>query len=91
MKGYKIRQKIQDEQMWAWFGSYAFSAVNVAVDGNLHGRKAKSKYIEKPIMRSIEEQNEPMSEEELQKQRELFVARLQVMQSNFELNHKKES
>ena len=85
-----MRQKMQDEQIWAWFGSYAVSAVAVAVDANLHGRKAKSKYIDKPIMQRIEEQNKPMSEEELQKQRELFVAKLQVMQSNFELNHKKE-
>ena len=89
-KAHKLEMKEQDNLMYMWFGSYALSAVSVAVEHNFAGRKANSKYIDKPIMQSIEEQNKPMSEEELQKQRELFVARLQVMQSNFELNHKKE-
>lgn len=31
--------------------------------------------------------NGELSEEELQRQRELFVAKLQVMKTNFELSH----
>lgn len=30
-----------------------------------------------------------MTEEEIKKQRELFVAKLKVMQSNYELSHQK--
>jgi hypothetical protein len=30
-----------------------------------------------------------MTEEEIQKQRELFVAKLKIMQSNYELSHPK--
>lgn len=42
-----------------------------------------------PVFREMEESKKTLSEEELQRQRELFVARLNVMKTNFELNHKK--
>lgn len=62
-----------------------------AVEHNLAGRKARSKYIEKPLLQEIEKKNTPMTEDEIQKQRELFIARMQAMQANFELNRKAES
>lgn len=71
------------------FGSYGISALMVAIDHCLNGRKARSKYIEKPIMQELEEKNKPLSEEEMDRQRELFVAKLEAMRVNFELNHKK--
>lgn len=89
LNGYKMKRKLIDEAMWIWFGSYGISAVNVAVEHCLAGRKAKSKYIKKPVIEELEEKNKPMTEEELQRQRELFVAQLEVMKTNFELNHKK--
>ena len=36
--------------MWLWFGSYGVSAVAVAVEHCLSGKKAKSKYIDRPVM-----------------------------------------
>lgn len=89
LKGYNIRRKLIDEEMWVWFGSYGISAVSVAVEHCLAGRKAKGKYVRKPVMKELEEQNKPMTEEELKRQRELFVAKLEVMKTNFELNHGK--
>lgn len=74
--------------MWIWWGSYGLSAVSVAVEHCLVGRKAKSKYIDKPMLQQAEEKNKPLSEKELQRQRELFVAKLEIMKTNFELNHK---
>lgn len=71
------------------FGSYGISALTVAIDRCLNGHKARSKYIEKPIMQELEEKNKPLSEEEMDRQRELFVAKLEAMRVNFELNHKK--
>ena len=72
-----------------WWGSYGISALIVAIDRCLHGKKAKAKYIDEPILQDINSKNDgKFSEEELQKQRELFVAKLQVMQTNFELNNK---
>lgn len=91
LKGHNLKREMRDEEMWLWWGHYGLSAVSVAVEHCLAGKKARSKYIEKPIYRELEEQNKPMSEEELQRQRELFVAKLEVMKTNFELNHKKRS
>lgn len=58
----------------------------VAVEHNLAGRKAKSKYIEKPLLQEIEKKNVPMTENEIQKQRELFISRMQAMKTNFDKN-----
>lgn len=87
------RRKIeeQDYLQYLWWGNYGISALSVAIEHCLAGRKAKSKFIDKPLMREIAERSNPMSEEELQRQRELFVAKLEVMKSNFELTHKKEN
>ncbi len=78
----------QDYLQYIWWGHYGLCAVGVAVEHCLAGRKAKSKYIDKPIYEKSKERNKPMSEKELQKQRELFVAKLEAMKTNFELNHK---
>lgn len=48
---------MRDEEMWLWFGNYGLSAISVAVDHCLAGQKAKSKYIEKPIMAELEEKS----------------------------------
>ena len=74
--------------MWT-MGRYILSAVQTATDNCLNGKKARSKYVEKPFMELAEEENE-ISEEQIQKQREAFVAKLLIMKSNFELNHKKD-
>lgn len=51
LKGHKINRQMRDEEMWLWFGNYGLSAVSVAVEHCLAGKKAKSKYIEKPIFK----------------------------------------
>lgn len=79
----------EDYLQHLWWGNYGISALIVAIDRCLHGKKAKAKYIDEPILQDINSKNDgKFSEEELQKQRELFVAKLQVMQTNFELNKK---
>lgn len=88
LEGYKLKQKRRDEEMWMWWGNYGISAVIFAVEHCLAGRKARAKYIEKSIFQQMEDQNKSMTEKELQKQRELFVAKLQIMQTNFEMSHK---
>ena len=77
---------MRDEEMWAWWGNYGISALCFAID-HCFSKKAKSKYINEPIMSKACE-NDGLTEEKLQKQRELFVAKLQVMQTNFELSKK---
>lgn len=87
-EAYKIKLKTLDRLAWQFCGSYVLSAVSVAVEHCLGGKKAKSEYVKTPMMEKIEAENRPLSEEELQKQRELFVARLEAMKANFDLNHK---
>lgn len=88
-EAYKVKVKMRDEEMWL-MGIYVHSAVQVAVEHCLAGRKAKSKYIEEPFLQKHEKDNQPLSKEELQRQRELFVAKLEVMKANFEINHNKD-
>lgn len=85
-KAYNLEMKEKDAMMHTWIGTYGISALLFAIEHCLNGKKAKTKYIDAPLMQKVENQNKPLSEEDLQKQRELFVAKLEVMKSNFELN-----
>lgn len=87
-RAHELELQENDRMMHAMCGNYILSAVSVAIEHCLAGRKAKSKYINKPILEHMKEQRKELSEEELQRQRELFVAKLEVMKANFELNHK---
>lgn len=88
IKGHKEKLKQIDFMNWI-SGQYMLSAVLVAVEKNLAGRKARAKYIKEPIMKQMEEQQEPRSEKDIQKKRELFVARLQAMKTNWDIEHGK--
>lgn len=50
LKGYKLKKKMEDEIAWAQWGNYGISALVVALDHGLRGRKAKSKYIDRAVM-----------------------------------------
>lgn len=86
-KAYKNGKKIKDEEMWMWWGNYGISALIFAIDRCFGGKKSKAEYIKEPILSKTFENNK-LTEEEIQKQRELFVAKLQIMQTNFELSKK---
>jgi len=87
-EAYKIKLKTLDRLAWQFCGSYVLSAVAVAVEHCLAGKKAKSEFVKEPMLEKLEDANKSMTETELQKQRELFVARLEAMKANFDLNHK---
>lgn len=75
--------------MHMWFGTYGLSAVSVAVEHCLAGRKAKSKYIEKPVLAEIQERktNKELTEDEKQAQLDKFIMSLKIMESNFKAEH----
>lgn len=85
-KAFSKKIEMLDTLAWQFCGSYVLSACSVAVEHCLAGKKARSKYIEEPIFKA---NSSEMSEEKLQKERELFVAKLEAMKANFELNHNK--
>ena len=86
-KAHELQLKEQDELQHMWWGNYGISALIVAIDRCFSGKKSKAEYIKEPILSKTFE-NDGLTEEEKQKQRELFVAKLQVMQTNFELSNK---
>ncbi len=81
IKGYEERQKHEDYMAWL-AGQYTMSAVQVVVEHAVAGNKAKSKYVEKPFLESA---NNTQSND-VEKQRELFVAQLLAMKANFDNN-----
>ena len=85
-KAHKMNILEQDNLQHMWWGNYGISALIVAID-KCFSKKPKSEYIKEPILSKTFE-NDGLTEEEIQKQRELFVAKLQVMQTNFELSKK---
>lgn len=67
-------------------------AVSLAVSKALYGKKAKGKYPDKPFMQIQEErekEQEQITEQEAVRQRKNLLCMLQLMQVNFENNHKK--
>lgn len=54
MEGHRLRLRMQDEQMWL-MGMYIQSAVATAVEHNLYGHKAHSRYMEKPLLQQEED------------------------------------
>ena len=85
----KRRRLLEDDRDYIC-GLYTFEAVSVAVSNALRGKHGKvHEYRKQPILREWEEKNRPLTEEEKQRQREMFVEQLKLMQTNFELAHKK--
>ena len=82
---YNLKMKQKDSFSYAWVGNYVKSAVLVAVDHCLNGRKAKSEYVKSPMLNAVESGRE----DKIRAEREKFVAGLMAMKANFEMNHPK--
>lgn len=54
-KAHNEEIKEKDMLMWSWWGNYGLSAVAVAVEHVLAGRKARSEYIDKAIIQKAED------------------------------------
>lgn len=74
-------------------GMYALSAVSVAVEHCLAGKKAKSQYIEHPFLSKMkEDEKEEMSEEKrIEMENYKLAMSLRIMQANFEINKSRNS
>ena len=79
-----------DEQAWMqgqYFYSAAYAAMHNAIAGAF-GKQGNAKYIEKPILQSLEE-NKPLTEEEKQKAVDKFFAQEKARRVNWRRNHPK--
>lgn len=88
-------EELKEKDRLAWLSNqYTLSAVSVAIEHCLSGKKAKLKYIEKPFLQEVEEEKIPeserdLTEEEKKKKTEQLFMSLRVMGANFNLNHGK--
>ena len=87
LKGYRLKQNMKDAEAYSCVGNYVLSAIIYSLDHVLNGRKAKTEYPSEPVS-AAREKNE--KEDYLRKQRELFVAKLKIMKSNYDLSHPKD-
>lgn len=91
----KLHVKGEEEKMirtdyMNWInGIYTQSAVGVSVEHCLAGRKAKSKYMEKPLLQEAEEKRQfevgELSEEEARKQTQALFMKLRIMGANHKM------
>ena len=86
---YKLKQWHWVTLAWQYI-LYSMCAVQSAVATVLVGKISKAKYLDKPFLQDIQEEQEKgenLSEAEKKRQREKLLMTLQLMQANFELNH----
>jgi hypothetical protein len=81
----EMRQKRRDSEMWQ-MGMYNLSAFGYVVAKALGGTDAE--YPKKPFSLSNDEN---MTEEEKQSERDKLIASLQIMQANFDLTHENDT
>lgn len=86
----EMSQKRKDTACWQ-MGMYNMTAFSVALGKALAGRKSKAKYMEKPFHEQIaekkKEEDENLSEEQKDIERDKLLTALMTMQANFELKH----
>ena len=94
--GHEKKIKEQDALIHTWVGTYGLSALQVAIEHCMAGKKAKSKFIENPIMSDFEtehngnkskDENGLSEKEKLEKTEQLFM-KLNIMSANYELANK---
>ena len=91
VKGHKRRLEEEDRLVWQWFGVYGTTAVMTAMDRCLNGRKAKSQYIDKPLMAKDEaaDGEKELTQEEKDRLLKKFMRSMEIRKFNFDLTHKK--
>lgn len=77
IKGHEEKIKEQDYLAWI-FNQYTLSAASVAVEHCLAGRKAKSKYIEKPILQNMSEETKENEYKESQEEIAVFEMKQRI-------------
>lgn len=89
LKGYEMRRKMQDREVWEYFGTYGLAAVMTAVEHCLAGSKAVLKYIEKPNLQDGTLQSRPLTEEEKMLEVDKFFAQEEARRINWRRTYRK--
>lgn len=85
-KAHKMYLEEQDSIAWK-SGIYMHSAIIVALDEAFNGRNAKAKYIEEPILSQVGNSHE-MTQEEKDRQVDLFFKQQNAMRINWKRSHR---
>jgi len=86
----KVREEFKMGDVMAFIqGRYMVDALLCTVGNMLGGKNSKYKYPEQAY--SLANEEKELTEDEIQNQREQFIAMLQTMQSNFNLTKEEEN
>ncbi len=84
-RAYKLALQEKDSYVWAVYGTYGKGALSSVLDSAFNGRKANSKYPEKPLMDSEVTSETPDTEDERQKLLDEWVRQRKIDKMNFDL------
>lgn len=65
---HKMKIQERDNLEYLWWGNYGISALTVAIDRCLHGRKASAEYIKEPLYKGLLEDVGLTEEEKYKKE-----------------------
>lgn len=82
-EAYRLKKEMQDEMLYL-SGIYTFEAVSIAISNAFrkHGTKA-IEYRKEPILQAIK----PPTEDEIERKREEFIAKMKTLMANFKATH----
>lgn len=90
-ESHRLKTIEQDNLMWTWWGNYGLSAVSVAVERVLAGRKAQLTYIDKPLLQNtIKNSKAELTEEEKQREVDLFFKRENARRLRWQRNKRRQ-
>ena len=81
-KAYKLKRQIEDENNWC-LGIYFCRSLSVALDNAFNGKNAKSRYFERPIFSNIENNEHELTEEEKEREVDLFFKQQNAMRTSW--------
>ena len=84
---FENKRKLRDEENWLIWGTYGMSALSVVL-ASAFSKNSQAKYVEKPMYQQVRENTGELTEEEKKRQTEQIFAQLQIMATNYNLNHK---
>lgn len=86
-KAHELKMREMDYLQYMWWGNYGLSAVFYAVDKSLKGQKSMAEYTRETVL-STQSKTE-LTEEEKQREVDLFFATENARRINWRRNHKK--
>lgn len=87
IEGYKLKRKVHDEEQWL-LGGYITNAVRLAIVNAFKKKNDKDINYFEAIPQPMLATNE-MSEQEKQRKRDMLMASLHIMKTNFDIKHGK--